>query len=129
MSYDVSRSVWLRARYEMLCARKDVGSDRERFSSDLLRLDFGVEVARIAQVKAGFHVFAIDDYASRIYQYEPGLPYYPTLEMLQTDGTRWYSIISLRGKSLGGLTAKYGRTSYSSGNDKSSFLFYYNLKM
>jgi hypothetical protein len=129
VSYDVSRSVWLRGRYEMLGAEKDVGAGRERFMSDLVRLDFGVEVARIAEFKAGFDVFTIDDYASRIYQYEPGLPYYPTLELLKSDGTRWYSVISLRGKSLGGLTAKYGRTTYNSDEDRTSFLFYYNLKI
>ncbi len=127
--YEVTRSMWLRARYELLHAETDAGAGRERSSSDLLRLDSGIGIGKIAEVKAGVSVFTIGDYASRIYQYEPGLPYYPALEMLKSDGTRWYSIVSLRGESFGGLTAKYGRTAYSDDEDRSAFLFYYSLKI
>ncbi|MFH1311852.1 MAG: helix-hairpin-helix domain-containing protein [Candidatus Eisenbacteria bacterium] len=127
--YEVTRSMWLRARYELLRAETDAGTGRERSSSDLLRLDGGIGIGKIAEVKAGVSVFTIGDYASRIYQYEPGLPYYPTLEMLKSDGTRWYSIVSLRGEAFGGLTAKYGRTAYSSDDDRSAFMFYYSLKI
>jgi hypothetical protein len=80
------------------------------------------------QIRAGFYVFTIEDYASRIYQYEPGVPYYPVIEMLKSDGSRWYLVLSFDMKRFGRLTSKYGRTLYSGGEDRSGFLFYYSLR-
>lgn len=127
--YRVSRSVWVRARYEDLRAKKEVEASCERSFSDLVRLDVGIDIGKAAEAKAGVYTFSIGDYASRIYQYEAGLPYYPTLQMLKSDGSRWYTVVSLRGRSLGTFVAKYGRTTYQGEKSRSELLCYYNLRI
>ncbi len=124
-----STSLWVRARYENLRSTERLRAADERFSSDLLRVDFGLRLGKILEVKGGAYTFAVDDYASRLYQYEAGLPYYPALQMLKTDGSRWYSIISCGKQPFGKLVTKFGRTSYADGSARSEWLFYYNLKV
>jgi hypothetical protein len=128
LKYDVTNSVWLRARYENLRARNEMGSSEERSASDLIRLDIGFRPLRSVEVRAGAYSFSVDSYDARIYQYEAGLPYYPTLQLLNCGGSRWYSIISLRTPSLGSLTAKAGRTVYDGDTNRTEFLFYYSLR-
>ncbi len=131
----------LRLRYENLRASEDAGGDvggedgggedgggEQRSSSDLLRLDADFSRLRPIEVRAGFYVFSVEQYASRIYQYEPGIPYYPVIEMLKSDGSRWYLVLSFDMKRFGRLAAKYGRTEYSGGEDRSGFMFYYSVR-
>ena len=118
----------LRLRYENLRASEDEGEGAQRSSSDLLRVDVDFRKLRPAEIRAGFYVFAIGEWASRIYQYEPGVPYYPVIEMLKNDGSRWYLVLSFDMERFGRLSAKYGRTEYAGGEDRSGFLFYYSLR-
>ncbi len=126
--YKARRWLSLRLRYENLRASEDEGDGVERSSSDLLRLDVDFRKLAPAEIRAGFYVFAIGHYASRIYQYEPGVPYYPAIEMLKSDGSRWYLVVSFGMKRFGRLAAKYGRTEYTGGEDRSGYLFYYSLR-
>lgn len=119
----------MRARYENLhCARELLAAD-ERFSADLVRLDFGLGLGKLVDVKSGIYTFAVEDYAARLYQYEAGLPYYPSLQMLKTDGSRWYSVISCGKEPFGRLVTKFGRTGYHDGSTRAEWLFYYNLRI
>jgi len=118
----------LRLRYENLRASEDEGEGAQRSSSDLLRLDADFRKLRPAEIRAGFYVFTIGEWASRIYQYEPGVPYYPVIEMLKSDGSRWYLVLSFDMERFGRLSAKYGRTEYAGGEDRSGFLFYYSWR-
>ena len=93
-----------------------------------MRLDANFRKLRPAEIRAGFYVFTIGRWASRIYQYEPGVPYYPVIEMLKSDGSRWYLVLSFDMERFGRLSAKYGRTEYAGGEDRSGFLFYYSLR-
>jgi hypothetical protein len=118
----------LRLRYENLRSSEDEGEGIQSSSSDLLRLDADFRKLRPLEIRAGFYVFTIGEWASRIYQYEPGVPYYPVIEMLKSDGSRWYLVLSLGMERFGRLSAKYGRTEYAGGEDRSGFLFYYSLR-
>ena len=118
----------LRARYENLRAEKTESGGTTESSGDLLRLDAGVDRWRPVGVDVGFYVFSIEDYNARIYQYEAGIPYYPSLEMLQSDGSRWYAVVSLDMAGLGKVAAKYGRTLYDSGEDRCQLLASYTLR-
>jgi hypothetical protein len=129
IEYKPRRSLWLRARYEDLRSREEVGASQERSSADLLRIDIGLEIGRMVTLRAGAYTFSVGDYASRLYQYEAGLPYYPTLQMLKSDGSRWYSTISFHMGRLGKFTAKYGRTVYNKEADRSELLLYCNVKI
>jgi hypothetical protein len=126
--YRASSWLSLRLRYENLHSSQDEGEGRWTSSSDLLRLDADFSKMRPAEIRAGFYVFTIGEWASRIYQYEPGLPYYPVIEMLKSDGSRWYLVLSFNMERFGRLSAKYGRTEYAGGEDRSGFLFYYSLR-
>jgi hypothetical protein len=127
LKYDLTTSLWLRARYENLRAATGVRGIEERTTSDLVRLDMGLALAPSVEIKAGAYTFSVGSYEARIYQYEAGLPYYPTLQLLNCGGSRWYSIISLRMGPLGNLTAKAGWTNYNAGERRTEFLFYYRL--
>jgi hypothetical protein len=122
---------WLaiRLRYENQRFSGKHGAERERSTSDLLRLDLDGRLGRKGVVKVGFQTFTIGSYDARIYQYEPGVPYYPAIEMLKSDGSRWYSILSFDLSPFGRLAAKYATTFYEDGGDRSQFLCYYSLKM
>jgi len=126
--YRASSWLSLRLRYENLRASEDEGEGTERSSSDLLRVDADFRKLRPAEIRAGFYVFTVGRWASRIYQYEPGVPYYPVIEMLKSDGSRWYLVLSFNMKRFGRMSAKYGRTEYAGGEDRSGFLFYYSLR-
>ena len=93
--------------------------------SDLIRADFRLGLWKPVALSAGCYVFGIEDWAARIYQYETGVPYYPSLELLKSDGSRWYAGVSFDVKRLGRLAAKYGRTLYKDGEEHSEFLATY----
>ncbi len=126
--YKASRWLSLRLRYENLRASEDEGEGAERSSSDLMRFDADFRKLKPAEIRAGFYVFTIGEWASRIYQYEPGVPYYPVIEMLKSDGSRWYLVLSFDMDRFGRLSVKYGRTEYAGGQDRAGFLFYYSLR-
>ncbi|MFZ1948179.1 MAG: hypothetical protein WAW06_11585 [bacterium] len=118
----------LRARYENLRAERSESGDTVRSAADLLRLDAAIDRWRPMGVDLGFYVFSVGDYYARIYQYEAGMPYYPSLEMLQSDGSRWYAVVSLGTAGLGKIAAKYGRTLYDNGEEASQLLASYTLR-
>jgi len=127
--YDAARWLDIRSRYENLRYSGDKAGERETSTSDLLRLDLAVRVTRRATLKVGFHTFTIGSYGARLYQYEPGLPYYPAMEMLKSDGSRWYSVLSFDMAPWGKVAAKYGMTAYSAGEERSQFMAYYSVRL
>jgi hypothetical protein len=129
LRYVSSARFWMRARYENLHSTEESGAAGERFSADLMRLDFGLGITKTIDVKCGVYTFDVEDYAARLYQYEAGLPYYPSLQMLKTDGSRWYSVISCGKEPFGRLVTKFGRTSFDDGSTRTEWLFYYNLRI
>jgi hypothetical protein len=129
ISYPGARWFEIRARYENLRFAQDHGDEHEISTSDLLRLDLALEIRRSIVLKVGFHAFTIGSYGARIYQYEPGVPYYPAIEMLKSDGSRWYSVLSFGTGSWGKLAAKYAVTVYEAGEDVSQFMAYYSVKI
>jgi hypothetical protein len=118
----------LRMRYENLRSREQEGSSAQHSTSDLLRLDVGLHRYEPFEIRAGMYTFKIGDYASRIYQYEPSVPYYPSIQMLKSGGSRWYCVLLFEGMHVGRLAAKFGRTIYGGSDDRSEFLVYYNLR-
>jgi hypothetical protein len=129
MRYDPAGWLDIRLRYENMRFTEDRGPQEERASSDLLRVDLAGEIGRRVVLKAGFHTFTIGSYGARIYQYEPGVPYYPAIEMLKTDGSRWYSVLSFDMSPLGKLAAKYATTIYEADADRCQFFCYYSLRI
>jgi hypothetical protein len=127
--YEAAAGLDIRMRYERLWYARDRGSERERSSSDLLRLDFAARVGKAVSLKSGLQTFTVGSYGARLYQYEPGVPYYPAIEMLKSDGLRWYSVLSFDVSPLGKLAAKYAITAYDGGEDRSQFLFHYSVRM
>jgi hypothetical protein len=119
------RELRVRLRYEALSAQAGAGESHSRSRSDLMRADFRLDLWKPVALSAGCYVFGIDDWAARIYQYETGVPYYPSLELLKSDGSRWYAGVSFDVKRLGRLAAKYGRTLYKDGEERSEFLATY----
>lgn len=117
VEYRPAHAVELRVRYENLGARETQGRTTARSTSDLLRLDVSLACRQTAAVKAGFYTFTIEDYAARIYQYEAGIPYYPSLEMLKSDGSRCYAVLSLGADRAGRAAIKVGRTLYEGGEE------------
>lgn len=117
VEYQPARAVEIRARYENLGSRVAQGGTTARSTSDLLRLDVGLACCRAASVKAGCYTFTVEDYAARIYQYEAGVPYYPSLEMLKGDGSRCYAVLSLGTDITGRAAVKVGRTVYEGGDE------------
>jgi hypothetical protein len=128
LEYRPHRMLWLRFRVEDLRSREESGSQTDKYSSGLMRLDTRFLVNARFTLKAGFYAFRIEDYSARIYQYEPGLPYYPSLEMLKTDGSRWYLIWVLDLDRAGSATLKFGATSYNTGEDRKDLRFDYGLR-
>jgi len=128
LEYKPHRILWLRLRIEDLRSREEAGADTDKYSSDLMRLDTRLTTTRWFALKGGFYVFKVDDYSARLYQYEPGLPYYPSLEMLKTDGSRWYLIGVLKLGRAGSATLKFGATSYDTGEKREDLRFDYGVR-
>ncbi len=128
LEYKPHRILWLRLRLEDLLSREEAGGLTDRCASDLMRLDVRLTAVSWGTLKAGFYAFKIEDYSSRIYQYEPGLPYYPSLEMLKSDGSRCYlmGVISL--SRAGSATLKYAVTSYDTGETREDLRFDYGVR-
>ena len=125
IQYEPARSASFRFRFETLDATNSVGLLAARSASDLVRVDASLAPWKPLAIKAGFYAFSIGDYASRIYQYESGLPYYPQLELLKSDGSRWYCVLSFDTGGFGRIAAKFGRTLYESDEDRSELLAAY----
>lgn len=128
LEYKPHRVLWLRLRLEGLRSNVERGAQTDKFSSDLMRLDMRLPALSWLTLKAGFHVFKVEDYSARLYQYEPGLPYYPSLEMLKSDGSRWYLIAVVRFGRAGSATVKFGRTQYDTGENREDFRFDYGVR-
>jgi hypothetical protein len=128
VEYEPVRNIEFRIRFESLDARESQGGTAARSSSDLLRLDVNLTRWQPASVKAGFYTFSIADYGSRIYQFEAGIPYYPSLEMLKSDGSRCYVVLSLGTGRLGRAAVKLGRTLYTSGEERSDLAATYMVR-
>ncbi len=128
LEYRPHRILWLRLRIEGQRSRVEAGGRRESYYSDLVRLDTRLEAARRFTLKGGFHAFRVEDYSARLFQYEPGLPYYPSLEMLKSDGSRWYLIGVLKLGSAGSATLKFGSTSYDTGERREDLRFDYGVR-
>jgi hypothetical protein len=124
-----ARWLEIRVRYENLRYTEDRAGDHEIATSDLLRLDLALDIRKRGALKVGFHTFTIGAYGARIYQYEPGVPYYPAIEMLKSDGSRWYSVLSFGMVPWGKLAAKYAVTTYETDEDRSQFMAYYSLRL
>jgi hypothetical protein len=129
ITFEPAGSIWLRLRYERLRSEEIEGASRSRSCSDLLRFDMRAAVGRDIGIKAGFYTFGIADYASRIYQYESGLPFYPSFEMLKSDGSRWYCVLLFGGRSVGKVAMKAAKTVYRYDADRFELLFSYNLRI
>jgi len=114
------------ARYEHLRASE---TEVARFDSqsDLLRLDISIEGRRVG-VKAGIYTFRIGDSNARIYEFEPGLPYYPTMQVLHSDGSRCYLRLSFATGKAGRIVLKIDRTAYVNQEPTTSFLFHCGLR-
>jgi hypothetical protein len=93
-----------------------------------VRFDVSADRLGPAAIDAGFHVFRVEDYAARIYQYEAGLPYYPSLALLKSDGSRWYGVLALDLRAWGKIAAKYGVTVYDDGQEDSSLMASYTAR-
>jgi hypothetical protein len=127
--YGAARWFEIRARYENLRYDEERSGDDETATSDLLRLDLALKMGKRAKLKVGLHTFSIGAYGARIYQYEPGLPYYPAIEMLKSDGSRWYSVLSFEMAPWGKLAAKYAVTAYDTDEDRSQFMAYCSVRL
>jgi len=128
LQYRASGRLRVRVRYESLSARESLGRAETRSASDLLRFDAAVDRLGPLSVDAGFQVFTVEDYAARLYQYEIGLPYYPSLVLLKADGSRWYGVVKLDLERLGSIAAKYGVTIYDDGEEDSGLLASYSAR-
>jgi hypothetical protein len=128
LEYKPHSILWLRLRLEGLHSGLERDAHTERYSSDLLRLDMRFAAASWLSLKAGFYAFRVEDYSSRLYQYEPGLPYYPSLEMLKSDGSRWYVIGVVRFDSAGSATVKFGTTQYDGDEKREDLRFDYGVR-
>jgi hypothetical protein len=128
LEYKAHRVLRLRLRLEDLLSREEAGDFTDRYSSDLMRLDMRLAAVSWGTLKAGFYAFRIEDYSSRIYQYEPGLPYYPSLEMLKSDGSRCYLMGVIDLGRVGSATLKYGATSYDTGETREDLRFDYGIR-
>lgn len=128
LEYRPHRILRLRLRLEDLRSREEMESVTEKYASDLMRLDVELRAVSWGTVKTGFYAFKVEDYSSRLYQYEPGLPYYPSLEMLKSDGSRWYLIAVLRLGRAGAVTLKFGATSYDNAEKREDLRFDYGLR-
>jgi hypothetical protein len=111
-----------------LRSREDARDLTDTYSSHLMRLDVRLTAVSWGTLKAGFYAFKIEDYSSRLYQYEPGLPYYPSLEMLKSDGSRCYLIGVLVMGRAGSATLKFGATSYDTGETREDLRFDYGVR-
>jgi hypothetical protein len=129
LRYEVPGGLWGRLRYEGLAFRREEGKEVESSWSDLFRLDLGYRFGRAARFTTGAYVFSVPDYGARLYQYEAGLPYYPSLEMLKTDGARWYIVLSARSGRWGQLAGKLAETVYRDAGDRFEYLLYYTVRM
>jgi hypothetical protein len=129
LEYRPHRILWLRLRIEDLRSREEAGPDIDKYSSGLMRLDIRLRAARRFTLKGGFHVFRVEDYSARLYQYEPGLPYYPSLEMLKSDGSRYYLIGVLKLGRAGSATLKFGATAYDTGERREDLRFDYGVRL
>jgi hypothetical protein len=128
LEYKPHRILWLRLRLEDLLSREEAGGLTDRYASDLMRLDVRLTAISWGKLKAGFYAFKIEDYSSRIYQYEPGLPYYPSLEMLKSDGSRCYLMGVITLSRVGSATLKYAVTSYDTGETREDLRFDYGVR-
>jgi hypothetical protein len=129
VTYRPAPKMDLRVRYETLAAKKTESGSLTGSTSDVLRFDLSLDRWRPATINTGFYTFSVEAYASRVYQYEAGIPYYPSLEMLKSDGSRWYAALSFEVKPLGKIAAKFGRTLYKDGEDKSELLATYMMRI
>jgi hypothetical protein len=129
VTWQPARGARLRARYESVTARREEAGSTDRTDSELARLDLSLDGPHKLSLDAGCSVFTVEGWAARIYQYEAGLPYYPTLELAKSDGSRWYAVVSWDTKSFGLLAAKYGRTIYADGEEHSQVLAAYVFRM
>ncbi|HVP57765.1 MAG TPA: hypothetical protein VMU02_06680, partial [bacterium] len=129
VGYAPRRGISFRARYEALTATEAEAGATTRATSDVLRFDLTLAAFKPFKLDAGCYVFSVANWAARIYQYEAGVPYYPTLELLKSDGSRWYAAVSWEARRLGKLAAKYGRTRYQDGEGHSEMLASFSLKM
>ncbi len=116
----------MRVRYEHIGASEEEPA-RTSSQSELLRFDFTFEKGDL-RIQTGIYAFTVEDYAARIYQFEPGLPYYPTMQVLRSDGSRWYVRLSYRHQRIGRFALKFDRTSYEESSETKNLLFYYGLK-
>jgi hypothetical protein len=128
LEYRPLRVLWLRLRLEDLRSREETAERTYKYSSDLMRLDTRLLAASWFTAKAGFHVFRVEDYSARLYQYESGLPYYPSLEMLKSDGARWYLIGVFNFGRAGSATLKYGTTLYDDAENREDIRFDYGVR-
>ncbi len=128
LEYEPNTILRLRLRVESILSREEEGAVSAGFSSDLMRLDIRLRMLSRLTLKAGFYTFKVEDYSARLYQYEPGLPYYPSLEMLKSDGSRCYVIGVLKLGRAGSATLKFGATRYDTGDDRDDVRFDYGVR-
>ncbi len=123
------RSRGLRLRYERVKSKVGTGTCEVRGKSELVRLDLWASLLNSLTFKAGVYAFSVGSSSSEIYQYETGLPYYPSLEVLKDDGMRWYALLSIESRRFGKLTLKGSCTNYESGEKRRDLRFEYRVRM
>jgi hypothetical protein len=128
IEYRPMTRVRFRARYEILAASEAQGRVESRSNADLMRFDLSLDRLWRVNLDAGFYTFEVEDYSARIYQYEAGVPYYPSLELLKSDGSRWYGVLSLDLGSFGRVAAKYGVTLYDDAEEDSRLVATYIMR-
>lgn len=131
----------LRTRID-LCYRRKVGWDLKLRLERVEALTYTTsekpsvgEVVRVVlggnprwgRIEGGFYVFDIDGYDSRIYQVEPGVPYYSTIAHLNGDGARWYIRLRLDGLGPNRLSLKLATMTSPGSESRRELLCYYGV--
>ncbi len=128
LSYSKYRWLDLRLRFERVEAKTYTVDSPKVTLGELLRIS---TVSRLGNlnISGGFYVFSIEDYDSRIYQVEPGLPYYPTITLLNRDGARWYIGFRFNRSAGSSLSVKIATTQNQGYPSRREILCFYRIRM
>ncbi|MGQ9603607.1 MAG: ComEA family DNA-binding protein [bacterium] len=127
LSYSSCEWLDLKLRFEKVEAKTYELESQKKSQGEVLRVSIGSRW-RSTSVVSGFYVFNVEDYDSRSYQVEPGLPYYPTTTVLNRDGSRWYITFTLDRSRRSILSVKLATTEGRGFSSRREILCFYGIR-